>query len=309
MLIVLLLSSILFISATFFLWYLGKAQMINLSLETSFADRSFRLSRCNTSVLIGKNNRFSKIENLKSFIDYLGARLGDKPISIQVKADERELEIEAYNQQELLEAEKRAKEFLNSIGKGSEESSQKSQYTADELSRGATYSGNAILPKRVYEGDSQIIRLNLKPDFQLNLIGENLQFQETETGKILRFKTPELNNYKQFLEVELLAPGLTVSGDIKQCCSLTSTSLSYRWNCYFQNLGNHSILLSLKLINPNERPDEAIHLGDIEQRVKVIKAFNLTKKQLWFMSSIVGISGVVSTGLTIFEGIKKILVH
>lgn len=145
----------------------------------------------------------------------------------------------------------------------------------------------------------------MKPDFHLNFTGDNFQSQETETGKNLRFKTPKLNNFKQFLEVELLAPALTVSGDIKQCCSLTSTSLSYRWNCYFQNLGNHSILLSLKLINPHERPDEAIHLGDIEQRVKVIKAFNLTKQQLWFMSSIGTILGVVSTGLTIFEGIKR----
>jgi hypothetical protein len=58
------------------------------------------------------------IKNVKSFLGFLGDRLGDKPIKISIKVGNKEVNIEAKSQRELLESERIAKELLTAMGGG-----------------------------------------------------------------------------------------------------------------------------------------------------------------------------------------------
>jgi hypothetical protein len=52
------------------------------------------------------------IKNIKTFLSFLGDRLGDKPIEITVKVGDKEVSIKAKSRQELLESEKIAQNLL-----------------------------------------------------------------------------------------------------------------------------------------------------------------------------------------------------
>ncbi|WP_445635711.1 Sugar ABC transporter permease [Nostoc sp. DSM 114161] len=58
------------------------------------------------------------MKNVKGFLSFLGDRLGDKPIKINVKLGDKEVNIEAKSRQELLETERLAKELLTVMGGG-----------------------------------------------------------------------------------------------------------------------------------------------------------------------------------------------
>jgi hypothetical protein len=58
------------------------------------------------------------IKNVKGFLSFLGDRLGDKPMKISIKAGDKEVNIEAKSRQELLEAERIAKDLLAAMSGG-----------------------------------------------------------------------------------------------------------------------------------------------------------------------------------------------
>lgn len=58
------------------------------------------------------------VKNIKAFLSFLGDRLGDKPVVVNVKAGDKEVKIEAKSRQELLEAQRVVKELLAAMGGG-----------------------------------------------------------------------------------------------------------------------------------------------------------------------------------------------
>jgi hypothetical protein len=56
------------------------------------------------------------VKNFKAFLSFLGDRLGDKPIAINIKVGDKEVKIEARSRKELMEAEQIAQALLSKMG-------------------------------------------------------------------------------------------------------------------------------------------------------------------------------------------------
>ena len=85
--------------------------------EVEKADRAEDLnpeagSKPGFATLIGVLTAQVSIKNIKTFLAFLGDRLGDKPIELTVKVGDKEVSIKAKSRQELLESEKIAKDLL-----------------------------------------------------------------------------------------------------------------------------------------------------------------------------------------------------
>lgn len=166
--------------------------------------------------------------------------------------------------------------------------------------RRVEYVGEAALPMKVYVGDSHSISINLKPIFGILQTGaEPLRIQDTKSGKSVAVQILRDDSLQQFLEIELLAAGLEVGGEKKQRQTLISQTLSYRWNCYFPNSGNHTLSLILRLVSPSG----TIELGAIQHSIKVVKLDHLTQRQVWLIASL---AGIVSGGLAIAEVLHQL---
>jgi hypothetical protein len=162
------------------------------------------------------------------------------------------------------------------------------------------YAGEAVLPRKVYAGDSHSISINLNPAFWIPPTGtEPLRIQDTRSGKSIVVQILRDGSLEQFLEIELLAAGLTVDGGKKQRQPLTSQPLPYCWNCYFPNSGNHRLSLILRLVSSSG----TIELGVIPHSIKVVKLDHLTQRQVWIMASL---AGIVSGGLAIAEVLHQL---
>ena len=161
--------------------------------------------------------------------------------------------------------------------------------------------GQATLPKRIYEGDSHNINIDLKHGLwkPAGVASKSLQIKDTELGKSIALQLPQDNTFNEFLEIELIAAGLTIDGEKKQRQPLTSQTLSYGWNCYFPNSGNHAFALEISLI----RASDKIKLGAIEHTIKVVKLDDLTKRQVWVLALI---AGAISGGLAIAEALRRL---
>jgi hypothetical protein len=166
--------------------------------------------------------------------------------------------------------------------------------------RRVEYVGEAALPMKVYVGDSHSISINLKPTFGILQTGaEPLRIQDTKSGKLVAVQILRDGSLQQFLEIELLAAGLEVGGEKKQQQTLTSQTLSYRWNCYFPNSGNHTLSLILRLVSPSG----TIELGAIQHNIKVVKLDHLTQRQVGLIASL---AGIVAGGLAIAEVLHQL---
>jgi len=68
------------------------------------------------ATLVGVLTAEVSIKNIKTFLSFLGDRLGDKPIELTVKVGDKEVSIKAKSRQELLESEKIAQNLLAAMG-------------------------------------------------------------------------------------------------------------------------------------------------------------------------------------------------
>jgi hypothetical protein len=168
------------------------------------------------------------------------------------------------------------------------------------LYRRIEYSGEATVPKKVYLGDSRNISVALRPTLWIPTVHtESFHSQDTESGHSVILQALKDSNLEQFLEVELLAAGVSVDGEKKQHHPLTSQILSYRWNCYFPNSGNHALALAFRVVSLSG----SIEVGTIQHTIKVVKLDHLTQRQVWILASL---AGIVSGGLTIAEVLHKL---
>jgi hypothetical protein len=67
------------------------------------------------AVLVGLLAAEVNPKNIKSLFGFLGERLGDKPISVEVEVNGKKMKIQASSQQELAAAAQVAKDFIASV--------------------------------------------------------------------------------------------------------------------------------------------------------------------------------------------------
>ncbi len=77
------------------------------------------------ATLIGVLTAEVSMKNVKSFLGFLSDRLADKPIKINIKVGDKEVNIEAKSRKELLESERIAKDLLAATGGGANRHLQK----------------------------------------------------------------------------------------------------------------------------------------------------------------------------------------
>lgn len=70
------------------------------------------------ATLIGAVTAEVSMKNVKTFLSFLGDRLGDKPMKISVKLGDKEVNIEAKSREELLESERIVKDLLGAMSDG-----------------------------------------------------------------------------------------------------------------------------------------------------------------------------------------------
>ncbi len=66
---------------------------------------SYPGSKAGFATLVGFLTAQVNAKNIKGFLSFLGDRLGDKPVVVQVKVGDKEIKIEAKSRKELEEAE------------------------------------------------------------------------------------------------------------------------------------------------------------------------------------------------------------
>jgi hypothetical protein len=151
------------------------------------------------------------------------------------------------------------------------------------------------LPKQVYTDDSKnvSVELNQGPFLDEVTSSKILSVGDTESGKPITLQIQQDYDGDQFIEIELLAAGVIISGEVKQRQKITVPTLYYRWNCCFKTSGHHEMFLIFRLVNPSD----IIELGVVEHRVRVTKLDHMTQRQVWLIASILtiisGIFGVI----------------
>lgn len=288
-----ILATILLVGVAVWLWRLSKAQMINLSLETLLVPRP--------EVTVSPIPKPSVISVLyRAVIDWLSTIL---PFVVLVGLVSGVLGsiyllIKGYIWAILILSMLLLLLFITKMLKCGEmcRAPSTGSFPLDyDYIRRVEYAGEAALPMKVYVGDSHSISINLESTSGILQTGaEQLRIQDTKSGKLVAVQILRDSSLQQFLEIELLAAGLEVSGEKKQRQTLTSQTLSYRWNCYFPNSGNHTLSLILRLVSPSD----TIELGAMQHSIKVVKLDHLTQRQVWLIASL---AGIVSGGLVIAE--------
>lgn len=162
------------------------------------------------------------------------------------------------------------------------------------------YHGLANIPLKVYQGDSYNITLNLRPSVRAATNSEGKIRATRQDDDKLNITLSVSGTAKQHLEVEMIAAGFTVAGELKQKQSLISDTLNYQWNCFFEKSGTHSFAFVFRVI---ENPDFISHVGRIEQTIKVAQVDHLTQRQVWVLATI---AGVLSGVLTLAEILKNL---
>lgn len=166
--------------------------------------------------------------------------------------------------------------------------------------RAVKYYGLANIPLKVYQGDSYNITLNLHPSIRAAINSEGKIRANRQGDDKLNITLSVSGTAKQHLEVEMVAAGFTVAGELKQKQSLLSDTLNYQWNCFFEKSGTHSFALVFRVV---ENPDFISHVGRIEQTIKVAQVDHLTQRQVWVLATI---AGVLSGVLTLAEILKNL---
>jgi len=284
---ILVVATVLLVSAAVWLWRLGKAQVIDLSLETlPIPMKAFAGGAIPRLYAITVRYRTTLVWLL---IVTILAAIGSV-ISLEIFHLGLPLTILVFFLLLLLLF------LLFSASHGAPEIMPLPETWSGEYA----YDGEATLPRKVYEGDSQTISINLKPTFWIpQTSGESLRIQDTKSGKSVAVQIPQNGSLQQFLEIELLAAGLTVAGEKKQQQRLAFQTLSYHWNCYFQNSGNHTVSLVLRLVSVSA----TIEIGAIQHSIKVVKLDHLTQRQVWLVASL---AGIVSGGFAIAEVLHQL---
>jgi hypothetical protein len=168
----------------------------------------------------------------------------------------------------------------------------------EPTTRDVTYYGTGYLPNRVYAGDSQNISFSFSADF----IGElerlyRCQSDKTATHVVLDLAIPPGD--KAFLEVELLAAGIEVAGEVAQRQRLKSKDIHFNWNCHFKNSGKHSIAFVLRLVVENQ----SVTLGRVDHTIRVVRIDHLTQSQVWVIT---WLAGIIAGTLGVAEVLHKL---
>jgi hypothetical protein len=161
------------------------------------------------------------------------------------------------------------------------------------------YYGLANIPLKVYQGDSYNIILNLHLGIRTPTSGVE-KVNVNRQGDKINLTVTASGTTKQYLEVEMMAAGFIVAGELKQKQPLFSNSLQYQWNCFFEKSGTHSFALVFRVV---ENPDFVSHVGRVEQTIKVAQIDHLTQRQVLVLATS---AGILSGVLTLAEILKNL---
>ncbi len=157
------------------------------------------------------------------------------------------------------------------------------------------FTGDCMIPKRVYQGDSRNIIVNIRKRYKetdwkiYSSIDDQIGFMKDDKGFTIFIPTFFDKDY--LLEFELISAGIIIQGEARQNQSLANDVLSFQWNCYFPNSGQHEFLIMLRLNSIANN----LEIGSMANTIKVVKIFDLTQRQVWVIASIAAaLSGIFS---------------
>ncbi len=304
---IMLLATVLFVSTSVWLWRFAMAQMIMLSLDTSLAPNQniaasqmpnlgWYRSILNVIKKLYRNKVYLLLKTFP-FIIFIGGNIYFLIFKghLWMSSSNSILSLLAFSILAFVPNPFKDRKQDRKIADLELKTFKK--YKEEETVR---YVGQAMLPKKVYEEDSHNITVNLKPSFNMPSKDHNkFCVRDNKSGKSFVIQIVKNSRLKQFIEIELLAAGFEIDGEKKQQQSFSMKTLSYCWNCYFPNSGNHTLSLIIRLLSPSK----AIEVGAIQHSIKVAKLDNLTKRQVWLIASL---AGLVSGGLTIAEVFRRL---
>ena len=172
------------------------------------------------------------------------------------------------------------------------------------------YVGEVRLPSKAYQSASVPIAIILERTPLVSLEKDTLfTVEDSGNGKTVTIQVPKLEDVEQFLEIEMLAAGVDVAGEIRQRKNISSSKLIYRWNCLFQKTGKQTMEFVIRLVNiqnsTNDVTLEEIELGLIRQTTRVVKLDGLTQTQIWIAASAAAavstIAAIASIIMTLVE--------
>jgi hypothetical protein len=175
-----------------------------------------------------------------------------------------------------------------------------------ECPRYYSYKGLCTIPSRVYVGNSHNVSLSLgcvSPRIQLEdsvdtWLKERFSAIDAEGGKSVSLT---VKGDTTFIEVELMAAGISVDGEKVQRQSVNEQVLVFVWNCHFANSGDQRVNLVVKAV----KGERTIPFGCIEQSIRVAQLDGLTRRQVWMLGVVIGGVSLLSSILTIIKIWKK----
>lgn len=153
--------------------------------------------------------------------------------------------------------------------------------------------------KKIFGGIIKIPFVNKEVDWNVVIQKKKKQNSKEMEWEITIPYSPSKSVGEYCLELELLSAGFKIDGDKAQMHNFDSDSLTYSWNCYFPNSGNHTFGIKASAVTP----DENVDLGIKEFNIDVVKVDHLTERQVWFLA---GFAALFSGCLAVVELVHRL---
>ncbi|HEX8319534.1 hypothetical protein [Longimicrobium sp.] len=159
--------------------------------------------------------------------------------------------------------------------------------------------GHARLPSRVYYEDSRIISVEFRVvNSELRLLHPAFTARESFDHDNAAVSLTALASAIDALELELVAGGCEIAGNLMQSQLLDATRINFQWSCHFPKSGTHEIALVARQVTSTGKVD----LGRVEHSVRVVKFGPFTQRQVWVVASISAVfAGVIAVAKTLQE--------
>ena len=154
------------------------------------------------------------------------------------------------------------------------------------------------LPESIYQGDAKNILIKLEPGpyYKSSLASV---FRNDEDIRLFNLSIERDISIEQFIEIELLAAGIKIHGDLKQRQNVNAQKLLYSWNCLFENSRHHEISFMMRLVSTSDTTP----LGVIQHSIRVTKLDHLTQRQVWLIATL---AAAVSSIFGVIQVLNKL---
>jgi hypothetical protein len=164
------------------------------------------------------------------------------------------------------------------------------------------FAGQLSIPKKAYQNTSAPIIVTLAEDWVAN--GSRFRGVQREghpdSGRF-RMSYDDGAPFRS-IQVELVAAGVDVGGDLKQVQPIARSAMTFRWNCHFKDSGEYLFTIAFSGITNS---GEVLPFGSLDQAVNVAKIDHLSENQVWILGCVVGSVSLLSTVLGILEKTRR----